>query len=637
MTSPSDPKPSHLLPLAALVASLIVAVVLITVAATPIYLKSSGAFSTKQHVGYVACTTTVATIITACIASQVRALLLLHQIDSKIQGTFDVSLLNERWRVILKMGSPKEILRNPAIVTISLLTSLITTAIVAGLTPDLTTRRSPYSPKISYGPNSCCRTQPLSDVELDGREYYWDLGNGSAFFIPANAGGCPTRFATVLAGNVNSVDPDVFAYADGGVEVPGNAVGTPLSIYSSRPNVAPEFTSLLDMYGQSVVSTTQCVPVMRKNPITCRRGGTITLGPSQMNLTSSDGRCKHKAELPFYSPLTDNTMASAMCAYGEVGQGTIVMGASGSYVKWLASFLGDYHYPHPTDDGDMGNGGDWAGYSYVVTCTVDARDVWEYRTVTLILQNPDTPDQSYARALQGHEPCFPIPETSAINECLIGTSAAANWQILDQNAGQDGLLDLLGDLTDNWRPPPYGFNNSINALEDALGLISALVASRISSSTVAVNGTVVRTATTVGTRKAFAFLFIIPPVAVAFILFCLIVATRTFKDMFKGKFYRSSIFGDVIQLGGIQEPTRQQTEGQQTEGQQAEGQQTERQQAERQQAGRQQTETETERETEMGQETESDRDNLLLSAAPHGQSPDEERDSNSTVSRTQVR
>ena len=64
-----------------------------------------------------------------------------------------------------------------------------------------------------------------------------------------------------------------------------------------------------------------------------------------MNLTSSDGSCKHEAELPFYNPLTDNTMASAMCAHGEVGQGTIIMGASGSYVKWLASFLGDFDYP----------------------------------------------------------------------------------------------------------------------------------------------------------------------------------------------------------------------------------------------------------------------------------------------------
>ena len=202
-------------------------------------------------------------------------------------------------------------------------------------------------------------------------------------------------------------------------------------------------------------------------------------------------------------------MASVMCAHGEVGQGTIVMGASGSYVIWLASFLNDHDYPRPTD------GGDWAGYTYAVICTVDARDFWEYRTVTLNLQNSNASDPSYARSLQGHEPCYPIPGTSAINDGLIATSAAAN-----------GLLYLLSDLADNWRPLPYAFNNSVNAL----GLISALVASRINSSTVAVDGTVVITATTVGSRKAFSFAFIVPPVAAAIVLFYLILTTRAIKN-----------------------------------------------------------------------------------------------------------
>jgi hypothetical protein len=177
---------------------------------------------------------------------------------------------------------------------------------------------------------------------------------------------------------------------------------------------------------------------------------------------------------------------------------------------------------------------------------VDARDILEYRTVTLNLQNSNTSDPSYARSLQGHEPCYPTPGTSAINDGLIATSAAANWQILSQNAGDDGLLDLLSDLTDNWRPPPYAFNNSLNALEDALGLISALVASRINSSTTAAsNGTAVITATTAGSRKPFAFAFIFPPVAAAIILFYLIVKTRAIK----GELLRSSKLKDLIKVG----------------------------------------------------------------------------------------
>ena len=169
------------------------------------------------------------------------------------------------------------------------------------------------------------------------------------------------------------------------------------------------------------------------------------------------------------------------------------------------------------------------------------------------------------------------------------------------------------------------------------------MASRISSSTVAVDGTVVITATTVGSRKAFVFVFIIPPVAVAFILFYLIVATRTFKDTLKGEFLSSSKMGDLIQLGQRQQIERQQemerqreTERQREMERQQETerqremerqQETERQrEMERQQETERQREMERQREAEMGQETENDRDDLLLFAAPHGQSPDEEQD-----------
>jgi hypothetical protein len=523
----------NLLPIAALVTSLIIAAILATVVVTPIYLTSSGPYSTKQHAIYTTTSAILATIFTAFIASQVRGLLL-RQVDGGLQDISRIKSLGRRWRVILKIGSLVESVRYPAIVTVYLLTSLITTAIVAGLTPDLKTRNFPYSPKISYGPSICTGTYPLAEVENDGRPYYWDFGNGSAFFIPANGGGCPTRYATMLAGNVNPVNPDVFAYADGGVAVLSSAIGTPLSIYSSQPNAAPDFNSLLNKYGPSVVSTTQCVPVMRQNPITCRPGGTVSLGSYQMNLTSSDGLCFYPAEFPFFDPLKDNTMASIMCAHGQVGQGTIVMGASGGYTRWLAASLNDAAHVPPNP-----------GATYVVTCTVDTRDVWEYRTVTLNLQSSNASGSSYARSLLGHEPCHPTPGTNAIDEVLIATSAAANWEILSQNQGLDGYFDLLNDLTGDNRPPPYAFNHSANALEDVLGLISALVASRINSSKVAVDGTAVVTATIVGSGKSFSFAFIVPPAAAAIVLFYLIVTTHTSK----GDLYKSSKMGDLIEFG----------------------------------------------------------------------------------------
>lgn len=137
---------NDLLPLAALVASLAVAVILATVVVTPIYLTSSGPYSTKQHTIYITTTTLLATTFTAFITSQVRKLLL-RQIDGELHNAYGIRSLNKRRRVILKIGSPVESVRYPAIAMIYLLASLVTTAVVAGLTPDLRTRSFPLQPQ----------------------------------------------------------------------------------------------------------------------------------------------------------------------------------------------------------------------------------------------------------------------------------------------------------------------------------------------------------------------------------------------------------------------------------------------------------------------------------------------------------
>jgi hypothetical protein len=102
-------------------------------------------------ISLIAVTTTVATIFTSFIASQIQTLLLC-QIDGKIPGTPDPLLLNRRRRVVLKISGWKENFGYPMAGFFYILTSLITTVLVTGLPPDLTTHRSPYKPKISYGP-----------------------------------------------------------------------------------------------------------------------------------------------------------------------------------------------------------------------------------------------------------------------------------------------------------------------------------------------------------------------------------------------------------------------------------------------------------------------------------------------------
>jgi hypothetical protein len=267
----------------------------IAVLLTPIYLTTYGIYSTKQHAIYVTGTTILATLFTSFISSQIQKLLL-YKLDSQLRqevthpGGSGLVSLTRRWQAILRIGKLVDRGRHLPIALSYIFTSLITTAIVATFSPGQTARLFPYSLKIphGYGPQQCPLIEDLLAVEQDCRDYYWNLGNGSALWYPANACG-PLRVAVTLSGDINTINPDAFAYADSGVAVHSSAIGAPFSVYAPENNTAPEFNALLREYGSSVVNTTQCVPVMVKNPISCRRGGTVILQQNNvMNITSDD-------------------------------------------------------------------------------------------------------------------------------------------------------------------------------------------------------------------------------------------------------------------------------------------------------------------------------------------------------------
>ncbi len=68
-------------------------------------------------------------------------------------------------------------------------------------------------------------------------------------------------------------------------------------------------------------------------------------------------------------------MVKKMCPYGDVGQGTIVMDAAMTYGNNLARSIGDWSAANNT-----------SLETYAVSCTVNTRDVFEYRMVALGLQ-----------------------------------------------------------------------------------------------------------------------------------------------------------------------------------------------------------------------------------------------------------
>jgi hypothetical protein len=510
----------------------------IAVVFTEPYITIAGALSTDSHTSYTLLLAMASTLIASFITGQIRQLLL-RQIDASLDSDDDTNLneralipvsrfalLDGRWQTILTMSSVAEKFRHPRIAIVYLVTGLISSTLITAFSPNNTVRQYPFSSVLPLGPNRCVVGEAASrQYSLD---YWWPtpdsaLGAESGYFIPAPLSDCPTEDAITLSGNINIDNPSVYAYVDGGVAVGPTAIGTPMTIYSSTGWPNPGLAELIDMYGPNIANTSQCVPVMVKNPISCHMGGYVEInGPYAVTAVGDDGQCSQPANFNFSTAPSAFSSISAhgMCPHGRVGQGTIVFGAFWYYAQLLALTVGDTEFV----PGSGSNNG-----TYTVTCSVDTTDVFEYRMVTLSMQNSEIITTSrYAKSLTGGEACNPSFNTTG--QVQYATAAAANWELLKEGEGFDGFFEaimrvsVINSTAFEPREPPWAFNNSVNALEDVMGLTAALVLSRINSSTVSIPGNSVVTATRIGSGRWYT-VFLCLPVGFASIILAILMAT----------------------------------------------------------------------------------------------------------------
>ena len=513
-------------PLLALTLSISITVLIIVSVLHPVYLTSWGNISAVTRTIYITGVSILATILTGFIGSQIQSLLA-RDCDRDL-STWDpqtpITPLSRRWRAILKIDTIKETPRNFLIHLGYIVVGLITAALVTSLTPYPTTRSITYSQKLANGPSVypgnglglCTEIIPRSIVKYSDWPYMWNYGtNGTVYLVQVAEGGCPTRQAQMLLGNINSLDPDIFAYADSGVAAHQSAIGAPLSLYSPQQAWAPDFSNILNMYGYSIIETAQCARVMKRNPIHCVPGGKVGFKKLWFNITSQDGKCSTQRQY------TDNqwdrwngegSMLKEFCPGNTVGQGTIIFGAHGGYAHWLAQSINDWKRAPPTKNTS----------TYVITCSVDARDIFEYRNISLVMQNGGISSHSrYSRLVSATgEPCI----GPSVDLSFVAIAASANWQILLQNEGLDGWFDLTWQAAGDNRPPPYGFVDSKNALEDVLGLVAAMVTARINSTfSYSVPSSIDVFSMRVGSGKLASLVFLVPPIAASLILGYLIL------------------------------------------------------------------------------------------------------------------
>ncbi|KAI1342347.1 hypothetical protein F5Y15DRAFT_412856 [Xylariaceae sp. FL0016] len=386
--------------------------------------------------------------------------------------------IDRRWRGALGIDDLYEKFTNLKTLATYLMCGLITLAIVSAFAPTTAHHSVKYLPLIpgsNFGSlshvngtyNPCVG---ITNATQDVDHFYWPLSNGSRVYGALNQ--CPPARTMGLAPNINSATPDDYVYSDLGVAVERTTIGSPATIYNGW-----SFGNLTKRHGTSLLRTTQCVPVMASNPVQCQRNGNMTV------LTNQTFTMQIPSTLVLTSGLIANTTGtynarnftrdSAML--NDIWSVYNESDPDGSVGESLLGFSA-VNDPQGTTT--------FAGYlaqgnaTYVVSCTVGPRDSFEYRKVTLDLQAINAGNGSnQAWRLAGGEKCTPVNPTIS-NIHFVTAATACNDPVLERR-GLDGFFATIVNAAKLNRAPPYAFPNSRNALEDTLGLITALGVSRL--------------------------------------------------------------------------------------------------------------------------------------------------------------
>ncbi|KAL8341676.1 hypothetical protein RB598_003556 [Gaeumannomyces tritici] len=347
--------------------------------------------------------------------------------------------------------------------------------------------------------------------------FTWSLGNGSTLAIDWFEFPCPPRQALNLMGGINSRDPDVYAYEDLGVAVHATAIGAPVGVYGASTSISTAgmdqtVSRLGRAYGSDVLSTTQCVRTMVANPVSCRAEGEFGFDDKgAIFVRSRDGFCS-VSNTNGSECSGDIAMISGLCSFPEIRRATILLGARRNYRDILAGTIGE----------PSANGG-----NITVTCTVDARDVFRYRNVTLNFRDAEgIAKTNLGRQLSGStEDCGAFRTED--NVALLAMASIASKQSLSQCAAS-GFFDAINQFTTDTRRtdqrsrgPPFAFSNSRNALEDVLGLTTALVTTRFNGTPIEVPATATVAVSRVGSGEAFGLVYLVPHLFAAAVLIAL--------------------------------------------------------------------------------------------------------------------
>ncbi|MCJ1317675.1 hypothetical protein MMC15_003000 [Xylographa vitiligo] len=537
---PQHSQHGRLLGLAALTLNVAIVAFLVAIVFVDISLTTVGSLSSTARALYVTGTTVLASLCTYLTASQIR-MLWLRRADTQLYNGKSYEKVDPFWRTILDVSSLSESLRYWNVSLTFLICGLTTTAVVAGLASSPSSYQIVQNYALADPDDYHCITTESSSP---GQEGIWTFPNGSYYQLWVNLDFCPTSLIMSLMGSINVIDSSNYGYADLGVAIHPSALGAPASIYSSQATTDSSGVTLwlnetLDTYKTDLLSTSQCVPVLTANPIQCARENNITFSSDgYLSITSSDGCVATTYPGPGALNTTQSGWSVAgICSRNDIGSATIVLGGFLADAGYAAEAMGDVTWINEWDAGSVP-----VPKMYGISCTVDTASVISTRNVTLTLLDDSGTTGSFARSLSAEDlqSCTPTSFSGGLNpitDKLLATAAMGPWQLLNLGALETlrsvlinpALSQVNNDHTVYIRQPPFAFNNSRNALEDVLGLSSALAMSRLTltggTGQAEYTGTAMVANTRVGTGERWALVYILPPLISSIVLLALLMTT----------------------------------------------------------------------------------------------------------------
>jgi hypothetical protein len=263
-----------------------------------------------------------------------------------------------------------------------------------------------------------------------------------------------------------------YAYMLRGVGIEQSALSAPYDALSAQQHGAAWPSNVTHNFGR-VDSVEQCLPLMVKRPVRCVADAHVSLDVAHsITVSSKDGKCKLTSpSFRHHPPHAPATVLGACTDGHEIGRATILFGAYGLHARALQTLLQDGHGEQKEALG--------------IQCTVDIPPSIAFREVILKPRNTNRFDEPASiSALFGDcTPSRSYQTTLALSDVLthhaLATMAGASWQLLAENYYDDGWPATLYRLAsrDSGTPFEKSFNDSTNALEDALGIASAVAMS----------------------------------------------------------------------------------------------------------------------------------------------------------------